>query len=228
MPGLRIIGTAKEKAAVISFVMEGMSTLDIGMKLDREGICVRTGHHCCQPVMERYGIGSTVRASFAFYNTHGEVDRLVEALKGIAGEKSEVKSEKSGRSRKTEGRSEKSGEMESSLIAYPQASAKSVAAAAAALAEDFAVVGEAGGAEAKSEYVLDLAKGLPTLFEVLSQVTTRVPGCMSQVYLVGRDEARGGGGGGICRGCGCGDCAGTDCDVGTDLFGAKGRRGAGV
>ena len=184
VPGLRIIGMAKEKAAVVSFVMEGdggggISTLDIGMKLDKEGICVRTGHHCCQPVMERYGIGSTVRASFTFYNTRAEVDRLVEALKGIAGEKSEVRSEKLEGGR--------------SLIAYPQASAKSVAAAAARLAEDFAVIGEAGGAEGKSEYVLDLAKELPGLFEVLSQVTARVPGCMSQVYLVWRAKAGEGG-----------------------------------
>ena len=86
VPGLRIIGTAKEKSAVVSFVMEGISTLDVGMKLDREGICVRTGHHCCQPVMERYGIGSTVLTSFVrFIIRTREVDRLVEALKGIAG-----------------------------------------------------------------------------------------------------------------------------------------------
>lgn len=185
VPGLRIVGNAPaaRKAAVISFVMDGealpapVSTLDIGMKLDREGICVRTGHHCCQPVMDRYGVGSTARASFAFYNTRGEVDRLVEALQRIAAE-----AQRAPRSRKKE------GEPGSNGIAYPQASARNVKAAAEALAEEFTFMEESGGREAKSEYVLDLAKQLPGLFDVLKQVTPRVPGCMSQVYLVGREN----------------------------------------
>ena len=75
--------------AVISFVLENpaISSLDIGMALDRRGICVRTGHHCCQPVMDRYGVGSTARASFAFYNTHAEVDALADALHDIVRER---------------------------------------------------------------------------------------------------------------------------------------------
>jgi cysteine desulfurase/selenocysteine lyase len=78
--GLRIIGTAKEKAAVISFVLDGVHPHDIGTVLDREGIAVRTGHHCAQPVMERFGIPATTRASLAFYNTREEIDILVAGI----------------------------------------------------------------------------------------------------------------------------------------------------
>lgn len=80
VPGVRIIGTAAEKAAVISFVVDGIHPFDIGTILDQQGIAVRTGHHCTQPLMERFGIPGTVRASFAFYNTHEEIDQLVTGL----------------------------------------------------------------------------------------------------------------------------------------------------
>ena len=83
IPGLRIIGTAREKAAVISFVMEGIHPHDIGTVLDRMGIAVRTGHHCAQPVMDRYQIPATTRASFAFYNTTAEIDSLVAGLQKV-------------------------------------------------------------------------------------------------------------------------------------------------
>lgn len=78
---LRIIGTAKEKAAVISFVLEGIHPHDAGTILDHEGIAVRTGHHCTQPVMDRFKIPATTRASFAFYNTKEEIDRLCNGVK---------------------------------------------------------------------------------------------------------------------------------------------------
>jgi cysteine desulfurase/selenocysteine lyase len=83
VPGVRIIGTAKEKAAVLSFVIEGIHPHDIGTILDNEGIAVRTGHHCAQPVMQRFGVNATVRASFAFYNTKEEVDTFVTALQTV-------------------------------------------------------------------------------------------------------------------------------------------------
>ena len=79
--GVRIIGEAPEKASVISFVVEGIHAYDIGVIVDKMGIAVRTGHHCTQPLMNRYGIQGTVRASFAFYNTKEEVDLLIAALK---------------------------------------------------------------------------------------------------------------------------------------------------
>jgi cysteine desulfurase/selenocysteine lyase len=79
-PGLRLIGTAREKAAVLSFVLDGVHPHDVGTILDRLGIAVRTGHHCAQPVMERFGIPATTRASLAFYNTRDEIDSLVAGL----------------------------------------------------------------------------------------------------------------------------------------------------
>ena len=80
IPGLRIIGTAKEKASVLSFVIEGFGTEEIGDYLNRRGIAVRGGHHCAQPILRRFGLESTVRATFALYNTCEEVDALVAAL----------------------------------------------------------------------------------------------------------------------------------------------------
>jgi len=78
--GVRIIGTARHKASVISFVMDHAHPHDIGTILDQEGVAVRAGHHCAMPAMERFGVPATTRASFAFYNTHAEVDRLIVSL----------------------------------------------------------------------------------------------------------------------------------------------------
>ena len=77
---LRLIGTAREKSSVLSFVLEGIHPHDVGTVLDLEGIAVRTGHHCTQPVMDRFGVAATARASLAFYNTKEEIDALVEGL----------------------------------------------------------------------------------------------------------------------------------------------------
>ncbi len=78
--GLRIIGTAKEKASVISFVIDGIHPYDIGTIIDTDGIAIRTGHHCTQPIMQRYNLPATARASFAFYNTKEEIDKLVHGI----------------------------------------------------------------------------------------------------------------------------------------------------
>jgi cysteine desulfurase/selenocysteine lyase len=80
IPGLRFIGTAREKAAVASFTIENIHPHDLGTILDHEGVAIRTGHHCAMPVMDFFGVPATARASFAFYNTRDEVDRLVAAL----------------------------------------------------------------------------------------------------------------------------------------------------
>jgi cysteine desulfurase/selenocysteine lyase len=80
VPGLRMIGTAAEKAGVLSFVLDGIRTEDVGAALDQEGIAVRSGHHCAQPILRRYGLESTVRASLAPYNTPHDIDALVAAL----------------------------------------------------------------------------------------------------------------------------------------------------
>jgi cysteine desulfurase / selenocysteine lyase len=78
--GLRLIGTAREKASVLSFILEGIHPHDIGTIVDREGVAIRTGHHCTQPVMKRFGVPATARASLALYNTREEIDRLIDAL----------------------------------------------------------------------------------------------------------------------------------------------------
>ena len=80
VPGVRLIGTARRKASVLSFVMEGIHPHDIGTILDAEGVAVRAGHHCAQPVMARYGVSATVRASFGLYNRPEEIDALVGGL----------------------------------------------------------------------------------------------------------------------------------------------------
>jgi cysteine desulfurase / selenocysteine lyase len=80
VPGLRFVGTAPEKAAVVSFTIDKVHPHDLGTILDHEGVAIRTGHHCAMPVMEFYGLPATARASFAFYNTRAEIDRLVAAL----------------------------------------------------------------------------------------------------------------------------------------------------
>jgi cysteine desulfurase/selenocysteine lyase len=81
--GLHLIGTAAEKTSVLSFVLDGHSNQDIGVALNRVGIAVRTGHHCAQPILRRFGLESTVRPSLAFYNTHQEVDLLVSTVRRI-------------------------------------------------------------------------------------------------------------------------------------------------
>jgi cysteine desulfurase/selenocysteine lyase len=168
VPGLRIIGTAKNKASVISFVMEepALASHDIGGMLDGEGIAIRTGHHCCQPVMDRMQIPSTARASLAMYNTRQDVDALADAL---------IKLTESARPR--------AKASPTTAVEYPKPFAPSPKASAEVLAEQFEELGER---DAKNEYVLDLADKLPPLFDLLKKVTPRVEGCMSEVYLVGR------------------------------------------
>ena len=83
IPGLKVIGKAKNKVSVLSFIIEGIHPQDIGVLLDQQGIAIRTGHHCTQPLMQRFGIDGTSRASFAVYNTKEEIDRLVEGVKKV-------------------------------------------------------------------------------------------------------------------------------------------------
>ena len=83
MPGVRIIGTAAKKAAVMSFEIEGVHPHDVGTLLNADGIAIRTGHHCAQPVMDRFHVPATARASFAFYNTMEEIDKLVDGIRKV-------------------------------------------------------------------------------------------------------------------------------------------------
>ena len=80
IPGLRIIGTAREKAGILSFVIEGVHPHDVGTILDQQGVAIRAGHHCTQPLMERFGVPATARASLGLYNTREEIDALVAGI----------------------------------------------------------------------------------------------------------------------------------------------------
>jgi cysteine desulfurase/selenocysteine lyase len=81
--GLRLTGTASDKADILAFVLDGVHPHDIGTILDREGVAIRTGHHCCQPLMDRLGVAATARASLALYNTREEIDALATALEKV-------------------------------------------------------------------------------------------------------------------------------------------------
>src|SRR5262249_6456412 len=83
IPGLRIIGNAREKAGVVSFVLDGIRTEEVGGLLDQEGIAVRSGHHCAQPILRRFGLEATVRASLAPYNTRDDIHALVAACRPL-------------------------------------------------------------------------------------------------------------------------------------------------
>jgi cysteine desulfurase/selenocysteine lyase len=178
VPGLRIIGTAKRKASVISFVMDDppISSLDLGMSLDEEGIAVRTGHHCCQPVMDRFHIPSTTRISLALYNTQDDIDAAVDALIKVR--------EKSFKAAMTQPANEQIAP-ELAAIEFPQASAPSPQEAADQLAELFE---ELGDRDARNMYLLELGEKLPFTPGEFKNERTRVHGCMSRVHLFGRKK----------------------------------------
>jgi cysteine desulfurase / selenocysteine lyase len=165
LAGLRIVGPSKNKAGVISFVCDGIASLDIGIALDRKGIAVRTGHHCCMPLMNRLQISSTTRASLAFYNTRTDIDALVSALKELLDERSQA-------APKVE-----------TLLNFAPATAPTPNQAADALAEEFLMFDDR---ESKTELLIDMARQLPHTFKQLKPICTAVPGCMSEVYLLGR------------------------------------------
>jgi cysteine desulfurase / selenocysteine lyase len=165
IPGVRIIGTAAQKASVLSFIVDEppISTLDVGTQLDLEGVAIRTGHHCCQPLMERFSIAGTARASFAMYNTLEEVDVFADALEKIVGsaQPRRIASSKAG-------------------AAYPSAGAKSPAEAAEEIADFFDAVDD--WAE-KYQYLIEIGSKLPAMPEVLKTEANRVQGCQSTVFM---------------------------------------------
>ncbi len=163
--GVRIFGDVSNKASVISFVCEDVSSLDVGVWLDRRGIAVRTGHHCCMPLMERLGVSGTVRASFAFYNTREDVDALASALREMMANR---------RPRAVASNSE---------VVFAKPKHASSALAAASLIDEFL---EYDDRESKTQLLIDMARSLPNRFDALKPLCAAVPGCMSEVYLLGR------------------------------------------
>lgn len=193
IPGLRIIGTAREKGSVISLVVENpaISAMDLGTRLDREGIAVRTGHHCCMPVMAQMGVTATTRASFAFYNTRSDVDALVAALQKVVKDVStRAAAAPAPGANSTSESGEPSRAAGGSSLKFPKPFAASPSAAADRLANTFEMLGDR---DARNTHLLELADKLLPMPVELKNEQTRVHGCMSTVHLFGRasgDEKR--------------------------------------
>jgi cysteine desulfurase/selenocysteine lyase len=173
IPGLEIKGTAPHKAAVVSWVMVDppIGTLDIGMQLDLRGICIRTGHHCCQPLMDRLGIASTARASFGVYNTEAEVERLADALADIVSAARDASARKG------------LAATPPAEILYPAAVADSPESAAEEIAEIFELLPDW---PMRHQQIMDLGERLTPVPDALKTAETFVPGCQSRVHLAAR------------------------------------------
>jgi cysteine desulfurase / selenocysteine lyase len=179
IPGLAIKGTAAHKAGAVSWVLTDppIATLDIGTWLDLQGICIRTGHHCCQPLMERLGVSSTARASFGVYNTLDEIDRLADALGGIVD-----------RARQTRVgprlSSVPTGELARVAdLAYPGAVGDSPESVAEELVEVFDCLPDW---TMRYQQLIDLGQRLPPMPQSLKTQANFVSGCQSQVHLSAR------------------------------------------
>lgn len=176
IPGLRIIGTATKKGGVISFVIENppISSLDLGARLDQLGIAVRTGHHCCQPVMDRMRVAATVRASIAFYNTAADIDALVTGVRQIVA-KQTAKPARSNPSQKSQGL----------RVQFPEPAAASPQAAAEELIDLFDFLGDRSE---RNQQVIDMGGGIPAMPMELKIEPNRVRGCQSTVHLFARQR----------------------------------------
>jgi cysteine desulfurase/selenocysteine lyase len=166
--GVRIIGTATRKAGICAFVVENppLAAHALGVMLDMEGIAVRTGHHCCQPLMDRMKVPATARASVGMYNTGDEIVALARALHKITTAVAPLVLLKP-----------------VTDVCYRAASAESPQAAADELAETFELLGER---DQRNQYILELGEKLDALPQSVKLESNRVHGCMSTVHLVGR------------------------------------------
>ncbi|MFQ3593104.1 MAG: SufS family cysteine desulfurase [Gemmataceae bacterium] len=190
IPGVRLIGEPAERVGVVSFVVEGLSALDVGTRLDLEGIAVRTGHHCCQPVMEYFGVPGTVRASFALYNTLAEVETFASVLRGIA-EEARRRALPLEDSQRCPAQVELCHAEASTCpprtqeIAYAPRMADSPQAAAQEILELFEMFEDWND---RYQHLIDLGDKLPLMPEEFKTECTRVPGCQSIVYLTAREK----------------------------------------
>lgn len=193
LPGVEVKGTAAEKSAVISFIVKDppIAALDVGTELDLRGICIRTGHHCCQPLMERLGVPATARASFALYNGLDDVERLGDALEAIIEEAGSSARRQRGTvtgqptSTAASPRPLTPDPQSGHAILYPTATASSPEAAAARLAEDFELLPDWSSRHA---YIIELGERLPPMPAALKTDANRVQGCQSTVYLDAQPE----------------------------------------
>jgi cysteine desulfurase/selenocysteine lyase len=181
IPGLEIKGTARHKAGVVSWVLVDppIGTLDVGMQLDLQAICIRTGHHCCQPLMDRLGIASTARASFAIYNELSEIDRLADAVREIV----EAARVKGSHSAAGVGSSSQQADESGLSLHYPSAVAESPEAAAHEIEDLFGLLPDW---PMRHQQIMDLGERLAPMPEALKSAQTLVPGCQSRVHLSAR------------------------------------------
>jgi cysteine desulfurase/selenocysteine lyase len=173
IPGVRLIGNAPDKAAVIAFVVDDppIAALDIGTKLDLDGIAVRTGHHCCQPVMDRFRIPGTTRISFAMYNTTAEIDGFLDALRNLIADAS--------------AKDQPAAPTNGTAPAYPRAAADSPQVAADELIEEFELFDDWAD---RYQYLLERGEEIPPLPDAFRTEANRVRGCQSTVYLWARKK----------------------------------------
>ena len=165
--GVKLIGTAADKASVVSFVVEDASAHDIGVMLDLEGIAIRTGHHCCQPVMDRFGISGTARASVALYNTTEDVDRLAGVLEKVV----------------TSTRAKAVPKVAPAEVRFPDPTAASPDAAAEELIETFDLF---ESWQDKYGVLIEMGEKLLPMAADMKHELTKVHGCQSTVYLFAR------------------------------------------
>lgn len=193
VPGLRLQGTAAKKSGVLSFELLDplVSTLDIGTELDLRGICIRTGHHCCQPLMQRLGLSATARASLALYNNPNDIGRLAAALGDIveraarasSGDAAMLAAKPEEAPAITGAAAQAPARDEAAEPRYPAPSAESPEAAAAAIADDFDLLPDW---PTRHQYLIELGDRLPTMPAALKTDANRVQGCQSTVYLSAR------------------------------------------
>ena len=185
IPGVRIVGTAKNKGSVVSFVMDDVSSLDVGTRLDGEGVAIRTGHHCCQPLMARMKVSSTARASFAMYNTPEDIDALAAAVR-------KVREAAAARPRVvpvpatvTSGNGAANGNGAAKMVEpkYPEPAAGSPAEAAEEMADYFDFLPDW---TERYQHVIEMGEKLLPMPAALKTDATRVQGCQSVVHLYAR------------------------------------------
>ncbi|HEY8749460.1 MAG TPA: SufS family cysteine desulfurase [Tepidisphaeraceae bacterium] len=175
IPGVRLIGTAARKGGVVSFVIDEpvMASLDVGTRLDHLGIAVRTGHHCCQPVMTRMGVPATIRASIALYNTEEEIRTLAAGVARI------VEDERAKQSKKPATPAPSQG----IPLKFPDPVAPSPQVAADALIDDFQMLEDWTD---RYQYIISMGDKLPAMPIELKSEANRVRGCQSTVHLFAR------------------------------------------
>jgi cysteine desulfurase/selenocysteine lyase len=174
VPGLRLLGTAEHKASALTFVVEDppVAALDVGTQLDHEGVAVRTGHHCCQPLMDRFHVPSTARASLGIYNTREDVDALVTALQKVV----------TAEAARAQVRSTLPA-VTAQEVAYPEPAAASPQEAADELTEVFEFLEDR---EDRYRFIIELGEKLLPLPEYERTETNRVHGCQSTVFISAR------------------------------------------